>query len=358
MTVMDCGQALTAAEVTFASARAASRRIAGVAAAGRIVRELAEAGFTTAWLVLPSGDTLDRSAMVDIRRLAGQMDVRLGKAPADRYSVALPGDRLIPAPLIRKFLAGDLAAGPSIIDLTGNKAGSEILLRTAKTTDGPVSRWLNRPISRRLSALLLRIPGFTPFHASIGTALLAVAMFAALMLGGKAGLIAGGLLFQAASVLDGVDGEVARATFRSSAAGAELDTAIDTMTTLLFVIGLTMNLGSSGDEYAYALAGWGLALFLLGLGLIARRSAGSLDFRRIKRHYHGRFSGVVVPRLIAFATLVTSRDFFALLFAVLTVAGFPMVVLYLFATAASIWILFVAGSLFPARKVALAPDKA
>lgn len=353
---MDGEQALSVVEVTFASARAASRRIAGVAAAGRIVRELAEAGFASAWLVLPAGDALDRPAMADVRRLAGQMKVRIGMAPADR--VTLPGDQLIPAALIRAFLAEDMAVHPSIIDLAGSKAGPEILLRTAKTTDGPVSRWLNRPISRQLSALLLRIPGFTPFHASIGTALLAAAMFAALMVGGGAGLIAGGLLFQAASVFDGVDGEVARATFRSSTAGAKLDTAIDTMTTLLFVIGLTLNLGSSGDEHAYALAGWGLALFLTGLGLIAWRSAGSLDFRRIKRHYQGRFSGAVVPRLIVFATLVTSRDFFTLLFAVLTVAGYPLAVLYLFAAAASIWILFVAGSVFPSRKAALAPEKA
>jgi phosphatidylglycerophosphate synthase len=357
MSAMDGGQALVA-EVIFANARAASRRIAGVAAAGRIVRELAEAGFASAWLVLPAGDTLDRSATADIRRLAGQMMVRIGRAPAGQDPLTLPGDRLIPAPLIRGFLADDPTAHPSIIDLTGSKAGREILLRTAKTTDGPVSRWLNRPISRQLSALLLRISGFTPFHASIGTALLAAAMFAALMVGGEDGLIAGALLFQAASVFDGVDGEVARATFRSSAAGARLDTAIDTMTTLLFVVGLTMNLGSSGHEHVYALAGWGLALFLVGLGLIAWHSAGLLDFRRIKRHYQGRFAGAVVPRLIAFATLVTSRDFFTLLFAVLTVAGYPLTVVYLFAAAASIWILFVAGSIFPSRKPALAPEKA
>ncbi len=358
MSVMDRGQALSVAEVNFASARAASRRIAGVAAAGRIVRELAEAGFASVWLVLPAGECLDRSAMADVLRLAGRMEVRVGDAPTEQDRAKLSGDRLIPAPLIRAFLAGDPAVHRSVLDLTGSEAGPEILLGTAKMTDGPVSRWLNRPISRRLSAFLLRIPGFTPFHASIGTALLAAAMFVALMLGGEAGLIAGGLLFQAASVFDGVDGEVARATFRSSAAGAKLDTAIDTMTTLLFVIGLTVNLGSSGAEQAYALAGWGLALFLTGLGLIAWRSAGSVDFHRIKRHYQGRFSGAVVPRLIAFATLVTGRDFFSLLFAALTMAGRPLVVLYLFAVAASIWILFVAGSVFPTRKAALVSDKA
>ena len=43
------------AVVVFASARQADRRIAGVSAAARIVRELAEAGFTESWLELPVG---------------------------------------------------------------------------------------------------------------------------------------------------------------------------------------------------------------------------------------------------------------------------------------------------------------
>jgi 1L-myo-inositol 1-phosphate cytidylyltransferase / CDP-L-myo-inositol myo-inositolphosphotransferase len=355
---MDGGQIPSVAVVAFASASAAARRVAGVAVAARIVRELAEAGFASARLVLPAGDTLGTAAMNDVRRLAGAMEVRIGEPPAGEEPASLPGDRLIPAQMIAAFLAGDPATNPMAVDLAAPGAGAEILRRTAKTTDGPVSRWLNRPVSRFLSALLLRIPGFTPLHASIGTALLAAAMFLALVFGGMPGLIAGGLLFQAASVFDGVDGEVARATFRTSPAGARLDTAIDTMTTLLFVIGLTVNLASIGHPEAVRFAVWGVALFLLGLALIAWRGAGSgrsLNFHRIKQHYRGR-PGVFVPRFIAFATLVTSRDFFALFFAVLIVSGWPMLVLYVFAAAASLWILFVAGSVFPA-KAALAPER-
>jgi CDP-L-myo-inositol myo-inositolphosphotransferase len=336
------------AEIGFASARQAGRRIAGVAAAARIIRELAEAGFASAWLVLPGGETLDRRAKADVRRLAGRMEVREGEPPSGLDRARLPGDRLIPAQSIAAYLAGERPA--SVIDLDGPGAGAEILRRTAKHTDGPVSRWLNRPISRFLSAILLELPGFTPLQASLGTAALALAMFVALVGGGAPGLIVGGLLFQAASIFDGVDGEVARATFRASPAGAKLDTAIDTITTLLFVVGLTVNLASSGNPEAVRFAAWGLVLFVLGLMLIAWRSTGgSLDFHRIKQHYRSRFSGGIVARLIAFATLVTSRDFFALLFAVLTVAGLPMVVLYLFAAAASLWILFVAGSVFAAK---------
>lgn len=358
---MDGRQTLSVAEVAFASAGAAARRIAGVSAAARIVRELAEAGFTSAWLVLPAGEAFDRRTWNDVQRLAGAMEVRIGEPPAGESRAVLPGDRLVPAPSIPAFLAGDPAVHLPVVDFTQPRAGAEILRRTAKITDGPVSRWLNRPISRFLSALLLRVPGFAPLHASIGTALLAAAMFLALVFGGHAGLIAGGLLFQAASVFDGVDGEVARATFRTSPAGARLDTAIDTMTTFLFVLGLTANLVSSGHPDAFGFAAWGLTLFLVGLAVIAWRgggSGGSLDFHRIKQYSRGRFAGTVLSRLMGCAVMVTSRDFFALLFAVLVVTGYPMAVLYVFAAAASVWIWFVAGSALPARKSALLPEKA
>ena len=346
----------SAAEVSFTSARCAGRRIAGVPAAARIVRELAEAGFASVSLVLPEGETLDRSTRVEVRRLAGRMEVREGETGSDTDRARLPGDRLIPAGSIAAFLTGEQPA--SAIDLAGPEAGAEILRRTQKLTDGPVSRWLNRPVSRRLSALLLEVPGLMPLHASLGTALLALAMFVALIAGGAPGLIVGGLLFQAASVFDGVDGEVARATFRASPAGARLDTLIDTITTLLFLAGLTINLASSGRQDAVVLAAWGIGLFLIGLALIARRSAatgGSLDFLRIKRHYRDRFSRGIARRLIDFATVVTSRDFFALLFAVLLVVGLPMAVLYIFAAAASLWIFFVIGATVPMRSVAVAP---
>jgi hypothetical protein len=46
---------------------------------------------------------------------------------------------------------------------------------------------------------------------------------------------------------------------------------------------------------------------------------------------------------MAFLTIVSSRDFFALANAAMIVVGFPMGPLYGFAVSASVWILFVAG---------------
>src|SRR6185295_5192505 len=83
-----------------------------------------------------------------------------------------------------------------------------ILRGTAKPGDGLVSRWFNRPISQRISWVVLLIPGARPIHATIAAALFALVMFWGALTGGKAGLMLGGILFQAASVIDGVDGEM------------------------------------------------------------------------------------------------------------------------------------------------------
>mgnify|MGYP003575214086 FL=1 len=234
-------------------------------------------------------------------------------------------------------------AGEALIE-----SAAQVLRATGKASDGPVSRWLNRPLSRRISALLLLVPGIRPTHATVGTAVLALAMFAALVGAGAPGLIAGALLYQAASIFDGVDGEIARATFRSSRSGAVLDSAVDVATNFGFIAGLTLNLAQRGEEMATALSAWGFVLFAAGLALIAWRAArahGPFSLDLVKHQYRRRFPGAAAGALIRFLTIVSSRDFFALLFALLVVAGLPLAVLWLFAAAATTWILFVLGSI-------------
>jgi len=334
--------------IAFGSAGAADRRIAGVAAAARMLREVEVAGFTKARLDLPAGQMLDPRTVADIKRLAGSLKVELGPS-SDEAVMRLPADRLLTASQIASLAAGGTPpADPDSLVLSRRGAGARILKGTGKVGDGPVSRWLNRPISRWLSALLLLVPGIRPIHATVGTALLALAMFVALTAGGAAGLIVGAILFQAASIFDGVDGELARATFRSSQTGAVLDSIVDAATNILFVLGLTINLALRGEELAVPLAAWGFALWPLGLSMIAwraSRTGGPFSLNMVKHHYRQRFPGPPIRWLISLLTIFTSRDFFALLFAALVVAGAPMVVLWLFAAAATVWILFVAGAM-------------
>ena len=350
--------------VRFGETGAAARRVAGLAAAARIVRELAEAGIARAWLLLPEGDALDAAARDDLRRLAGKMDVRLAEgalpaeAPQESEALILDGNRLFAAQALRQ---GDFGPASPAISLDEAGASARILRQAGKTSDGPVSRYLNRPVSRSITAVLLHLPGIRPIHATVGTGLLAISMIIALLSGGTAGLIAGGLLFHAASIFDGVDGEIARATFRSTKAGAMLDSMVDIATNLLFVLGVTVNLAVAGDRLAPMLTAWGFALFLLGLAAVAwraSRSGSAFGFDVIKNHYRRRFPTRFTGLVIRFFIIVTSRDFFALLFPLLILAGLPMGVLYLFATAATIWILFVLGAIRMPAETALAPKQA
>jgi CDP-L-myo-inositol myo-inositolphosphotransferase len=222
-------------------------------------------------------------------------------------------------------------------------AGRAILRATAKPGDGIVSRWINRPVSRAISSALLRMSGIQPIHATFGTAALALAMVVALTSGTRYGQVGGALLFQAASIVDGVDGEIARATFHTSRSGALIDSVIDALTNLAFVLGLALNLAMQGEFRSAGVGFAGLCVLALGLALIGRISArrgGPFTFDVIKDHYRSSAAGLP-SRLMRAATFITSRDFFALVFVVMIVAGFPGQILELFALAALVWLIAV-----------------
>ena len=334
----------------FDSAAEASRRIAGISVAGRLVQAAAAAESDAVILALPAGAALSPAAAADVARLAGGSECRIliGDGGLPGSGLVLPASRLL-APADLRAVLDD----PSRLDwlpvlrLDAPGAAAAILRGTGKPGDGPVSRWLNRPLSRRLSALLLLLPGLRPIHASLGTLALAAAMLAFFVFGGEGGLLVAGLLFHAASVFDGVDGEVARATFQSSRSGASLDTAIDLATNIAFFGGLAFNLVARGEPGAVLVSLWGLGIFLPGIALIAcmaLRNGRPFDLDLVKRDVEHRHVGPLSSFLLRAATIISSRDFFALFAAFWLVLGQAMLVLTLFAATASVWIVFVMGA--------------
>lgn len=117
--------------------------------------------------------------------------------------------------------------------------------------DGPVSRHLNRPISRRISARVAD-NGMTPDQWS-WVAFGAVCGGAAAFAAGAPRL--GGLLVHAGSVLDGVDGEVARHQGTSSSGGALLDLVLDRVSDVIVLGGLAQASGGRRADWLLALAG-------------------------------------------------------------------------------------------------------
>jgi CDP-L-myo-inositol myo-inositolphosphotransferase len=119
-----------------------------------------------------------------------------------------------------------------------SRAERALIERLPKLADGPIARYLNRPLSTRISRRLVT-RSVTPNQISVfcfGLSLLAAALFA---VGGTLTLALGGLLAQFSSVLDGCDGEIARLRFRESDFGGWFDAVLDRYSDAFLLFGLT-----------------------------------------------------------------------------------------------------------------------
>ena len=208
------------------------------------------------------------------------------------------------------------------------RAANTILERTGKPSDGWVARHWNRPISRRISGWLLSI-GFTPWHASMMTLIVGVLAALLAVRPGYAALVGTGLLFQLASVLDGVDGEMARATLTESEAGARLDTLVDHITYVACFLGV--GIGWVREGVGSQALWWTLAILVALAVSIARgarfvsrhapeKSGGAAFVNRALRRA-ARDSGRPALWMVALTFEVIRRDLFAVVFLVVALLG-------------------------------------
>jgi CDP-L-myo-inositol myo-inositolphosphotransferase len=147
------------------------------------------------------------------------------------------------------------------VDTPQDARAARMALRRSlgKNTDGPVSRWLNRPLSTRLSMVLAPL---RPAPDLVSLVALGLGLAGAALLAAGQGL-AGALLVHVSSVADGVDGEVARLQLRGGPRGALLDGVLDRVGDAAILAGLGL----------WALDGHG-ARGVLGLTVAA--TAGAL----------------------------------------------------------------------------------
>src|SRR3954447_5394644 len=111
----------------------------------------------------------------------------------------------------------------------------------AKRADGPVARTLNWPLSMLVSRRLLATR-LGPNPITVANLALLLISGALLALGRQepALVIAGGVLVQLSSALDGVDGEIARVSGRTSQLGAVLDAVCDRYGDLAVLLGVAI----------------------------------------------------------------------------------------------------------------------
>jgi len=183
----------------------------------------------------------------------------------------------------------------------------------AAVYDGYVSRYINRRISDPIAKILART-GVTPNQISWAAFCLAALSFLSFIYNWN---IAAGLLAQLSSIIDGVDGSLARLKGMSSSFGGFLDSILDRYADILIMLGLTM-WSASNEIYPYIwLAGF---LSITGtIGVSYSRARISAEFR----HYFDRGFLSLASRdirlfMVMIGAIIGQGYFFLIVIAVLT----------------------------------------
>jgi CDP-L-myo-inositol myo-inositolphosphotransferase len=153
----------------------------------------------------------------------------------------------------------------------------------SKPNDGPVSRYLNRPLSVRISRQLVNYP-LTPNQISLFSFLTSILAAALFILGGYPALLLGGFLAQLASIIDGCDGEVARLKFQGSPYGGWLDAVLDRYADACLLFGFMWHAYADQMDHLILLAGF---MAIIGSFMVSY-TADKYDNRMRSRIRHGR----------------------------------------------------------------------
>lgn len=220
------------------------------------------------------------------------------------------------------------------------------LRHNGKSQDGLVSRHLNRRISRWLSRRLLQLP-LTP--STWSALIFALPLAASIMIarGTYSGFIIGCAVYQLYSILDGCDGEIARAKFLQSEFGRRLDSFCDLLGNMLLAVSLGVGLARQAheplrSEWFYLAEGIAAAVLIAtSEGIVfARRTRGETG-----RAPSGRWNGALYQRHHEFLersgilvlgekfawwlVQLTKRDMAMLAFLLLAILGWPAGILHL-----------------------------
>ncbi len=281
--------------------------------------------------------------------LRGEMDT-VAKAFAVSVSPPLDWAGLFQLHKTRADAPGGLTPGWYFVSDPGAVPAAEkaLLRRMTKPQDGLVSRWLNRPISRFVARYLLRLP-ITPNAWTLAILVLPIVGFFFLLDGHYAAVVLGCVVFQFFSILDGCDGEIARAKYLESPGGARIDHVCDQIGNLLFLIGLGLGLYRTsqwGDRFFLESVICAIALTLYELLLWRWKEHGVAQPKTVASAYR-RHQGmiehsglrVIGGKGVGLVLQLTKRDMAIFVFLLLAILGLPQWILHL-------WLAVTIGSLF------------
>lgn len=219
-----------------------------------------------------------------------------------------------------------------------------------KTTDGWILRYLMRPLALPITRLLLPTP-VKPTQITVLAFLITVVGAYFLALGDYRSLIIGALIGNVSTVVDCVDGQLARLKGLATPLGATLDTVGDRLGSLVLLIGAVVGLERLGTMTelklvcSSALSGLLLAS-VLGYSVSARwrRRAPSEIVQQYKNlsHYmrsHRLFNYLPAARALVF---ISRREAISLLFLLFALVNRMDLLVWSFAVGSNLaWIVLL-----------------
>jgi len=202
------------------------------------------------------------------------------------------------APVIARKIAVLVTDATSV-----REAERRLWASLASSTDGIVDRFLNRPVGRHLSKILIHAP-FSPNQISIVSTLVGI-LSGWLFASGY--FISGSFLLQISAIIDCVDGDLARVLFKESRLGKWLDLVGDQFVHIAVFAGIGFGLARS-DPASPALV----------LGISA--ALGVIISFAVMVRFTQRKSGRESSGLKKLIEATTNRDF-SLLVLLLAIAG-------------------------------------
>jgi phosphatidylglycerophosphate synthase len=269
-----------------------------------------------------------------------------------RAGAELPGlgDRLVSEGRAQRV---PLVEPPEVVlDASAARLAEVGLLRSLrKPVDGAVAKF-DRYISLAISRHLMRLP-VTPNLVTILAGLLGVGCGLLAARGGYWPMLLAAIGFQLNSILDGIDGEIARAKLLESRLGQWLDTLADDSSNLCYSVGVCVGCFRTLGAHVYLTLAVATATgFIITAALMYRyiiNVAHSGDLNDFKMPWEEAAAGAVTPYppsglagLLARFKFVVRRDTFVFLSTCLALLGQLRVMAWLFAAGANaVWLSIV-----------------
>jgi len=170
-------------------------------------------------------------------------------------------------------------------------ARRKVLAGAVGVADGVIARHLNRPLSRRITERLLS-RDVSPWQISLASFLATLAAGLSFAMGHAT---TGGLVAQFASVLDGVDGEVARIRYQDSPFGGVYDALLDRIGDAALIGGMTLYAWLMGAGHSAVALGFA-AVAGSSLSMLVKEKYGTQFARRWAEERDGRWRWLLLGR--------------------------------------------------------------